>query len=161
MEQVRRRPTLNAFGQVGTLAQTSNFRFSDSRWPVVSFVGLQLNVPIFNAATAPKLQQARLAQQQAQEQLRYTRTAIANEVRSCLYALDEARDRIQAQAGVVRAAERSYSRAASRYRQGIIKLGDLTDAELALRQAQTNRLQAIYDYQVAQVDLERAKGDVE
>ncbi|NID12892.1 efflux RND transporter permease subunit [Fibrivirga algicola] len=161
LEQVRRRPTLNAFGQVGTLAQTSNFRFSDSRWPVVSFVGLQLNVPIFNAATAPKLQQARLAQQQAQEQLRYTRTAIANEVRSCLYALDEARDRIQAQAGVVRAAERSYSRAASRYRQGIIKLGDLTDAELALRQAQTNRLQAIYDYQVAQVDLERAKGDVE
>ncbi|MBO0952584.1 efflux RND transporter permease subunit [Fibrella forsythiae] len=161
LEQVRRRLTLNAFGQVGTLSQTSNFRFSDSRWPVVSFVGLQLNVPIFNAATAPKLQQARLAQQQAQEQLRYTKTAIANEVRSCLYALAEARDRILSQAGVVRAAERSYSRTESRYRQGIAKLGDLTDAELALRQAQTNRLQAIYDYQVAQVELERAKGEVE
>ncbi|MBO0935869.1 efflux RND transporter permease subunit [Fibrella sp. HMF5335] len=161
LEQVRRRPTLNAFGQVGTLSQTGSFRFSDSRWPVVSFVGLQLNVPIVNAATAPKIQQARLAQQQAQEQLRYTRTAIANEVRSCLYALDEARDRIRAQAGVVRAAERSYTRTESRYRQGLTKLGDLTDAELALRQAQTNRLQAIYDYQVAQVELERAKGEVE
>ena len=59
----------------------------------------------------------------------------------------------------IRAAERSYARTESRYRQGLIKLGDLTDAELALRQAQTNRLQAIYDYLIAQVELERARGD--
>lgn len=158
LEQAKRRPSLGLYGQMGTLSQMNNFRFSDSRWPFVSYLGLQLSVPVFNATSAPKVQQARLAAEQAQEQLRYTRTLLANEVRSYLYTMDEARERIRAQEGVIRAAQRSYARTESRYKQGLIKFGELTDAELALRQAQTNRLQAIYDYLTAKVELDRAVG---
>ncbi|WP_266366787.1 efflux RND transporter permease subunit [Tellurirhabdus rosea] len=158
VEQVRRLPTLSLFGQAATLSQVNDFRFKDSRWPFVSFVGLQLNIPVFNATTAPKIQQARLAQIQLEEQIRYNKALIANEVRSGLDAQEEARERIRAGAGIVRAAERSYALVQSRYKQGLVKFSDVTDAELALRQAQTNRVQAVYDFLVAKVELERATG---
>jgi hydrophobe/amphiphile efflux-1 (HAE1) family protein len=159
MEQARRQPTLSLFGQAGTLTQMSNFRFSDSRWPITSYLGLQLSVPIFNATTSPKIQQSRLASLQTQEQLRYNKALISNEVRSNLYALEESRERIRTQEGVIRAAERSYALTQSRYRQGLIKFGEVTDAEQALSQAQMNRLQAVYDFLIAKVELERATGE--
>ncbi|RRB02778.1 efflux RND transporter permease subunit [Larkinella rosea] len=159
MEQFRRQPTLSLFGQAGTLTQMNNFRFADSRWPITSYLGLQLSVPIFHATTNPKIQQARLASLQTQEQLRYSKALIRNEVRSTLYALEESRERIRTQEGVIRAAERSYALTQSRYRHGLSKFGEVTDAELALRQAQTNRLQAVYDYLIAKVELDRATGE--
>ncbi|WP_128548652.1 efflux RND transporter permease subunit [Larkinella soli] len=159
MEQARRRPTLALIGQAGTLSQINNFNFSDSRWPFFSFLGLQLNVPVFNAVHTSKVQQAQLAGEQAQEQLRYNKALIANEVRSGQDALEEARERIRTGEGVIRAAERSYGLTQSRYRQGLAKFGEVNDAELALRQAQTNRLQAVYDYRLAKVDLERILGE--
>ncbi|MFC5408980.1 efflux RND transporter permease subunit [Larkinella bovis] len=158
-EQARRLPTLNLFGQAGALTQMNHFRFADSRWPFVSFLGLQLTVPILTAATSPKIQQTRLGYAQAQEQLNYSKALIRNEVRSQLHSLNESRERIRTQEGVVRAAERSYALTQSRYRQGLIKFGDVTDAELAFRQAQTNRLQAVYEYLIAKVELERATGE--
>ena len=75
-------------------------------------------------------------------------------------SLSEAQQRVTTQATTVRAAARSYALTQSRYRQGLAKLADLSDAELALRQAQTNRLQAIYDYLVAQTEYERAAGQL-
>lgn len=159
LEQARRLPTLGLIGQAGTLTQLNNFNFSDSRWPFFSFIGLQLNIPIVNATTAPKIQQAQAAYSQAQEQLRYSKALIANEVKASLYTLEESRERIRTQEGVIRAAERSYALTQSRYKQGLTKFSDVTDAELALRQAQTTRLQAVYDYLTAKVDLERATGE--
>ncbi|RIV19764.1 hypothetical protein DYU11_22815 [Fibrisoma montanum] len=158
LERTRRLPTLSLFGQVSTLAQLNDFRFQNSRWPLVLYAGLQLNIPLFNPTNELKIQQARITYWQGQEQLRYNKELVANEVRSILYATDEARDRIKTQDGVIRAAERSYQLTQSRYRQGLTRFSDLTDAELALRQAQSNRLQAVYDYLVAQLDLDRAVG---
>ncbi|GAB3335745.1 hypothetical protein GCM10027299_45040 [Larkinella ripae] len=158
LEQARRLPTLSLFGQVGTLTQIDNFRFSESRWPLVSYLGLQVSIPVFNAANSPRIQQARLAYEQAQEQLRYSKALIGNEVRSHLSTLEESRDRIRAQEGVIRAAERSYALTQSRYRQGLTRFSEVMDADLALRQAQTNRLQAVYDLLIAKVELERTTG---
>ncbi|CCH53852.1 Nodulation protein nolG [Fibrisoma limi BUZ 3] len=158
LDRTRRLPTLSLFGQVSTQAQLNDFRFQNSRWPLVLYAGLQLNIPLFNSTNALKIQQARIAYWQGQEQLRYNKELVANEVRSSLYAVDEARERIKTQDGVIRAVERSYGLFQSRYRQGLTRFSDLTDAELAFRQAQSNRLQAVYDYLVAQLDLERAIG---
>lgn len=107
------------------LSQTSTFRFSDSRWPFVSYVGLQLNVPLFNPSTTAKVQQARFAGEQAQEQYCSTKALITNEVRSFLFAMTEARERIDAQTGLVQAAQRSYAHTQSRYQQGLVKFSEL------------------------------------
>ncbi|TAE23512.1 MAG: hypothetical protein EAZ91_22000 [Cytophagales bacterium] len=157
-ERTKRLPTLSLMGQASTLAQLNNFDFRGSRWPFVAFVGLQLNVPIWNPTTSPRTQQARLAYRQAQEQLNYAKRLATNEVQAALDARTEADERIAQQARVVEAAERSYALIRGRYAQGIAKFTELTDAELALRQAQTNRMQAVYDLRVAEVELDRATG---
>jgi len=159
LEQARRQPTLSLFGQAATLSQVNDFRFRGSQWPFISFLGLQLNVPIINAVNGPKIQQARIAQVQAEEQLRYSKALVTNEVRASLDAREEARDRLSAQKGLIRAAERSYALTQSRYRQGVARFSEVTDAELALRQAQSNYLQAVYDYRLAQVELARVTGE--
>lgn len=158
MERVKRLPTLSLMGQASTLAQLNKFDFRGSRWPFVAFVGLQLNVPIWNPTTSPRMQQARLSYRQAQEQLNYTKRLVANEVQAALDARIEADERVRQQARVVQAAERSYALIRARYAQGIVKFTELTDAELALRQAQTNRMQALYDLKVAEVEMDRAMG---
>ncbi|AQG78349.1 efflux RND transporter permease subunit [Spirosoma montaniterrae] len=160
-ERIRRLPTLSLIGQASTLAQLNSFDFRGSQWPFVAFMGLQLNIPLWNPTTSPKIRQARLAYDQTQEQLRYTKRLITNEVQAALDAQAESRDRLRSQNTVVRAAERSYAQTRSRYQQGLAKFTDLTDVELALRQAQSNRIQAIYDLLVATVDLEKATGKIE
>lgn len=155
-ERIRRLPTLSLIGQASTLAQLNNFNFRDSRWPVVAYVGLQLNIPLFNPTTGAKMQQARLVQSQVQEQIQYTRQLITNEIQISLDSQAEALERLQTQAQVVRAAERSYALLKSRYQQGLAKWSELTDADLALRQAQSNRVQAIYELKMAQIALELA-----
>jgi outer membrane protein TolC len=143
---------------VSTQAQLPNFDFSRSRWPGTVYAGVQLTVPIYNPTNAPKLRQARLGQFQAETQLTYNRALISNEVQIAQYAVDEARDRLSVQGRVIAAAERSYALIRSRHRQGVAQWSEVADAELALQQAQSNRIQAVYDALVAQVELEKSVG---
>ncbi|WP_381525757.1 efflux RND transporter permease subunit [Spirosoma soli] len=159
LERIRRQPTLSLFGQFSTQAQLNNFDFKGSQWPTTAYLGLQLTVPIWNPTVSPKLRQARLAYFQAQGQLAYNRALITNEVTYGQYAVDEARDRLAAQSRTIAAAERSYTLVRSRYRQGLAKWSEVADAELALRQALTNRVQAVYDVLVANVELDKALGN--
>lgn len=158
LERSRRQPTLSLFGQFSTQAQLANFNFRGSQWPTTAFVGLQLNIPLFNPTNGPKLRQARLAYFGAERQLVYQRALLTNEVTDGQYARDEARERLSAQERTIAAADRSYALVRSRYRQGFANWSEVADAELALRQAQSNRLQAIYDLLVAGVELEKAVG---
>jgi hydrophobe/amphiphile efflux-1 (HAE1) family protein len=159
LERVRRQPTLSLFGQFSTQAQLNNFDFRGSQWPTTAYLGLQLTVPIWNPTVSPKLRQARLAYFQAERQLAYNRALITNEVTYGQYATEEARERLMAQRQTIAAAERSYTLVRSRYRQGLAKWSEVADAELALRQAQSNRVQAVYDVLIASVELDKALGN--
>jgi len=156
--RVRRLPTLGLMGQLNTQSQLNDFRFANSRWPVSLYVGLQLSVPLFNPINDAKIQQARIGYFQTQEQLRYTKQMITNDVITALNAELEAQERIQNQTRLVQAASRSYALTRDRYRQGVAARADLTGAELALRQSQSNGIQAIYDLLTAHIDRECATG---
>ncbi len=158
LERIQRQPTLSLYGQLSTQAQLNHFDFRRSQWPVTAYLGLQLTIPIYNPTAQPKLRQARLTYLQAEHQLDYQRTLLTNEVINGQYAVDEARERLTAQSRTIAAAERSYAFVRSRYRQGLAKWSEVADAELALRQAQSNRVQAVYDVLVAHVELDNVLG---
>ncbi|WP_077921018.1 efflux RND transporter permease subunit [Spirosoma sp. 209] len=159
LERSRSKPTLGLFGQLSTQSQMSNFDFGRSRWPLTAFLGVQLTLPIWNPTLQPKVRQARLAYFQAGRQLAYNRALIRNEVTYGQYAVEEARERLTAQGRTIAAAERSYALVRSRYRQGLARWSEVADAELALRQAQSNRVQALYDVLIATVELDKAVGN--
>ena len=84
--------------------------------------------------------------------------AIELEVRSAYLNLLEARTLIDVQRETVGQAQESVRIANLRYENGMITSVELTDAQLALSQAEVNRLQSLHDYVVGLARLEKAIG---
>jgi hydrophobe/amphiphile efflux-1 (HAE1) family protein len=153
------RPTLSLAGQYQLAPQANDFNFSRYFWPQQSFVGLSLTIPIFAGGRhEARIQQAKIAQQQAEAQQEQVRRQVATEVQTALAQVQDARRRIESGVRTIGAAERSYALVNSRYQKGLAKRTELAEADLSLRQAQTNRIQAMYDYLLAQSELERVIG---
>ena len=80
------------------------------------------------------------------------------EVRSAYLNLLEAKTLIDVQRETVEQAQESVRIANLRYENGMITSVELTDAQLALSQAEANRLQSLHDYAVGLARLEKAIG---
>ncbi|MFB6249713.1 MAG: TolC family protein [Salinibacter sp.] len=133
--------------------------FNDSFWNPSLSVGLQLTWNLFNGfQSSSRLQQAEIRRQRAQTQLEQLRQAVAVEVRRAVRALENARQRIQAQKANVRRAELNYEHMSKRVAEGVASPIDLREASDQLDQSRLNYLQAVYDYVVARSDLETALG---
>jgi len=84
--------------------------------------------------------------------------AIKTQALSILYRIQQALKRIEGQSKTVKQAEEGYNIARRRLENGLATQLEVNDAELALRQARINRLQAIYDLKVAEAELNTVLG---
>ena len=122
-------------------------------------LGLQINFPIFDGlATRTAVKQARSALKQTQLGKDQLTNAIEFEVRKAYRDLIETIALIDVQKETVEQAQESVRLANVRYENGMITSVELTDAQLALSQAQANRLQSLHDYVVGLARLEKAVG---
>jgi len=158
-------PTLDAQAQYQRLTLANNFNFDQYSWGNNLSVGLQLTVPLSlplltgtHTQTSAKVQQAKLEKKKSETLYENVRENIRAEVKNALSTLEETTKRLQVQATTVQSAERSYNITRLRRAQGIGSALELTDAELALTQAKGNYLQAVYDYLVAKINLEKSLG---
>ncbi|MDT8325084.1 MAG: TolC family protein [Bacteroidota bacterium] len=149
-------PTLSAFGNYRWLAENDALgRISTSDFVSTSQVGVTLSFNLFNGLqTRARVNQAQVDYLQSQEQLRATRDALVTNAQNIRYRLEEAQRRIESQNRTVEQAEKGYRIATTRYQSGSGTQLEVNDADLALLQARVNRVQAIYDYNVAKADLE-------
>ena len=153
-------PVITAFGQLETqTAFNDNVKSADSRWPVSSAVGLQVSLPIFTGfRTSSQVEQAKISQMQTSTKVEDLKANIRAEVEVRLLNFRESQKRIEVQSKTINVAERSYNISLLRFKEGIGSRLELTDAELQLNKAKTNHLQAIYDYLVASIQLDKALG---
>ena len=122
-------------------------------------VGFALNIPIFDGlATRAAVKQAESGLKQTQLGKQQLTDAIELEVRSAYLKLLEAKTLINVQKETVEQAQESVRIANLRYENGMITSVELTDAQLALSQAEVNRLQSLHDYAVGLARLEKAIG---
>ena len=122
-------------------------------------LGFALNVPIFDGlATRAAVRQAESGLKQTQLGKQQMTDAIELEVRSAYLNLLEAKTLINVQRETVEQAQESVRIANLRYENGMITSVELTDAQLALSQAEVNRLQSLHDYAVGLARLEKAIG---
>jgi outer membrane protein TolC len=95
--------------------------------------------------------QSVIRSQQAYEELRSSvKQAVAN--------VRETAARIQTSENVKKTARLSYEITQYRYAKAVASRLELTDAELAYTQAQSNYLEAVYDYLSANIEVERTMG---
>lgn len=158
LERTKYLPTLTAFAQGGYNAQSSNLEAWNADWVGSAFTGLKLKVPIFTPTIKPALRQIEVSRTQLSLQKNYLQRMVVTEIEQAGINLRDARERYENQQANIAAAERSLSLTKSRWKTGLSKLSDVSDAELALNQSQTNQLQALYDYLIAGIEMEKALG---
>jgi outer membrane protein TolC len=158
-------PTLSGFFSWGLQAQENgalNFygENPDQRF-TTSAVGVQLDVPLFSGARRwNRVEQRKIGVRQAEERIGDLRQRAANDVETVLANLTESRARAEAQRQAVSQAQRGFDIVTTEYLAGTQPRLEVTEAELALRQAEQNYALAIYDYLVAQARLDLAVGVV-
>ena len=145
------------------LSLFSNYQVDDNekltRMNRVWNVGVQINIPIFDGlATRATVQQAKPGLKQVQLAKRQRTDIVEFEVRTAYLNLIQAKSSIDVQKETVNQAQESMRISNLRYDNGMLTSVELTDAQLALAQAEVNHLQARHDFVVEFARLERAVG---
>lgn len=159
IQLAERQPKLSAIGLAQS--QANNFRVDEYKWPVSTYLGLQLSVPIFTGyRTNSRIQQAQITRQQTETQVANLKEIVRAQVKIGLANVEEARLRIETQRQTISVAEMGYRITRDRWKQGIASRLDMSGAELSRTQAKSNYLQAVYDYLTATVNLDKVLGRI-
>jgi outer membrane protein len=83
---------------------------------------------------------------------------VARDVEQTQITVEESQERLQAQQTAVASAQENFRLAQGRFDAGVGTILELTDAQLALTQAQNLEAQSLADYRIALYRLDRARG---
>jgi outer membrane protein TolC len=122
--------------------------------------GVSANWNIFDAGlTKSKVRQADASLIKAKEQAKQVNDSAALEVRQAYLNMLEGEKRIETTDVASQKAQEDMTIAKEKYRAGVGTNLDVIDAQLALTQARTNRIQALYDFNVSKAKLDKAIGN--
>ena len=150
-------------GHMPQINASASQNWKDNNWPGDEngnwAVGVTVNLNIFDSGvTVSKIHGAEADLAKAHETYRDTVDAVNLDVRSNYLNLREAEKRIDTTKLAVSQAEEDYRIAQLRYMNGVGTNTDVLDAQVALTDAKTNYLQAMYDYNTCKTNLETAIG---
>jgi len=147
--------SLAAYGWSGPSAPFSNNAFDNKSW----WVGAGVTLPLFdglltyhNVRTANANSRATLANAEVLSQ------DISKEVDQRYLDVTAAWELIRATKKALEAARENYRLAQGRYQVGVGSIIEVTDAQVQYFQADLKFVQALYDYRVAEAQLDKAIG---
>ena len=131
----------------------------DTKFPDSWNVGVTLSVPLFQGfALDAGIDQARANLKNSEAQNDLTMQAVILDVQQQYANFQVARSKISATKSLADQSALTLKTAEGRYAQGVGSPLEITDAQVAYFNAQTLYIQALYDYQVGYVRLQRAMG---
>ena len=131
----------------------------DTKFPDSWNVGVTLSVPLFQGfALDAGIDQARANLKNSEAQNDLTMQAVILDVQQQYANFQVARSKISATKSLADQSALTLKTAVGRYAQGVGSPLEITDAQVAYFNAQTLYIQALYDYQVGYVRLQRAMG---
>jgi len=153
--KAQRLPTIGAsgdYGFIGTDVLSSRATYT---------MGVSLKVPLFDGGRRGALREESFSQYK-QEQIR-TRDVgqqIELQVRVALESLRSASAEVDSAREGLSLAENELAQARRRYDAGVATSVEVTDAQTRLQRARDNQVIALYDYNVARLDLATATGTI-
>jgi outer membrane protein TolC len=122
-------------------------------------LNLSLNWTLYDGGNRiARYREARANLDASQERVKASALDISREVEQSINNVIEADERTQAAQVAVASAQENFRLAQGRFDAGVGTILELTDAQLALTQAQNGEAQALADYQIALARLDRAVG---
>ena len=136
----------------------SNDEFPGGHYPTWQ-VALVADVNVFDGnITKAKVKQAEAGMDKSLEQAKQKQDGIQLEVRQAYLNMLEAEKRISTSKVTVDKGQEDFKIAQVRYSAGVGTNLDVIDSQLALTQAKTNYIQAMYDYNTSRAKLDKAMG---
>lgn len=155
-------PSLSLVGNYQFQGQSSDFQFGATERSSSFTTGLSLRFDIFDGfATSARIQQAQAEVNEILHQTDNISQLIKLEIEQATLRMKDAQERIAARQKSVEQAQKAYDIAEVRYDSGISTQLELFDARLALNRTKTNYLQAIYDYNIALLEWQKAVGIIQ
>jgi len=150
-----RLPSLAFYGDYGSSGSAIN----DSV-PTRTY-GASLKIPLFDGGRRDA-RRAESASEYRQEQIRMQdlRDQVELDVRLALQNLHSADAEVKAAEEGLKLSENELAQAQRRYKAGVTNSIEVTDAQTRLQRAGDNRINALYNYNVARIDLGTAQGTI-
>jgi outer membrane protein len=137
---------------------TEGFRIDPNPGEQRSF-GTSFSYPLFDGGAArAAVRQAKANLETSQRQLEITKQNIQLDVETNYLNKEEARQRIRSTQAALRAAQLNFEAATAAQREGAGTIIDVITAQTQLITADTNAVQALYDFYLSEARLSRAVG---
>lgn len=158
-------PSLSLNANYGYLGIGDKFPWFQSYpgayWSDYASVGLNLRIPVFNGGVIrAKTRQAQIEIDKLEADKRDTRLALDLSLRNAITQLNNSLITLNTQKENVNLAKEVLSNVENNYKFGLATLTDLLDAETSYADAQNNHTNALLDYKLAEVQLIKAKGEL-
>ena len=159
--------TMAVSGYRPNIFLTANYNYNrgqqmppnDGTWYGSWDAGATISIPLFDGfATSGRYDEAMGNLNQAKIGKESLRDGVVMEVRADILTLNSSASVIASQQANVEMAKESLRVAKERYNNGLSTNLDVMDSEVSLLAAETNFLQALYDYAVSKDDLKKAMG---
>ncbi len=157
LEKSRALPTINAFVNYATQANSDEFTFfdGDQRWFQSSVLGVNMRIPIFSSAMrGARTQQARIALEQAETELKETTQNVELELNTSKSNYVFAVESYENSKKNLQLAERVENKNQVKFTEGLTTSFDLRQAQLQLYTAQQQYFQSMLNVINAKADLE-------
>jgi len=152
-------PSLAAFGSSSLQYQSNSFRDLYSNSFPTTIVGLQLNIPIFSSGMKlQRVKQAEFQVQKSQNILADTKNAINLDVFSSLTAYTNSLNTLKNQQSNLDLANEVLRVSKIKYEQGVGSSLEVTQAQTALKEAENNYINTLYEALISKVDTQKALG---
>lgn len=153
--EAERLPSLDAFGDYGTIGSEIV-----GAHPTHT-VGIQLKVPLFDGGRRTARKEESLAQVREEEiRTRDLGLQVELDVRLALDSLRSADSQVQTSRQGLTLAQSELEQAQRRYQAGVTNSLEVTDAQTRLDRARDNQVDALYNYNLARLDLATATGAI-
>jgi outer membrane protein TolC len=140
-------------------AQEDNLEFDNYFWGDGLSAGVSVQIPLFDGfKTRSRIQQAKINLKKNEIMLDQVEDGIRMEVKTAVWDLQKAYEKLQSSHKAVQQAEKGYSIAEVRYASGISTQIELLDARLVQTQSRVNELYALFDLMSTKAAYERALG---
>ena len=157
LEKSKALPSLSAFVNYGTQANSDSFTFldGDQRWFQSSILGVQMNIPIFSSGMrGARTQQAKIALEQAKTQFDQTVQQIELEFENARSNYQFSIDKYENAKKNLALAQRIEQKNQVKFTEGIASSFDLRQAQTQLYTAQQQYFQSMLDVINAKTELE-------
>jgi outer membrane protein len=148
-----------AYGYNPAATNAGDIFTQSNRWFNYSYVGLRLQVPIFNGFSSYyKVQQKKLEEERTQNNKQLLEQNINLQVEESILNLNNSIESLKIQKRNLELAEKNLKVLKAEFEQGVSMSLDVTVGETAFKEAQTNYYNALYNTLLAKADYERATG---